>query len=70
MQISGIHYAVALARATKAGIQHINHQVVSKDNVLRSYYFLSSQDVSIVFGPRPPSDVGRSSIPTVFLTSK
>jgi hypothetical protein len=34
---------------TKAGIQHINHQVESSDDVLRS--FLSERRVPIVFGP-------------------
>ncbi len=43
-----------------AGIQHINHQVESNDDVLRSYYFLNEKRVPIVFGPgRHPTSGAR-----------
>ncbi len=46
-----IHHRIALFPATGAGIQHINFQVDSIDDLMRSWYFLSSQQVKIVFGP-------------------
>jgi len=60
MRVTAIHHTIALVRAPKAGIQHINHQVETSDDVLRSYYFLSERRVPIVFGPRPASDFGRA----------
>jgi 2,3-dihydroxy-p-cumate/2,3-dihydroxybenzoate 3,4-dioxygenase len=51
MRVNAIHHTIALVRAPKAGIQHINHQVETSDDVLRSYYFLSERRVPIVFGP-------------------
>ncbi|WP_454644832.1 VOC family protein [Bradyrhizobium liaoningense] len=60
MRINAIHHTLALAPSTKAGIQHVNHQVASNDDVLRSYYFLSEQNVPIVFGPgRHPTSGAR-----------
>jgi 2,3-dihydroxy-p-cumate/2,3-dihydroxybenzoate 3,4-dioxygenase len=60
MRVSAIHHTIALVRATQAGIQHINHQVQSSDDVLRSYYFLSERRVPIVFGPgRHPTSGAR-----------
>ena len=42
------------------GIHHVNHQVESNDDVLRSYYHLSGQRVPIVFGPgRHPTSGAR-----------
>jgi 2,3-dihydroxy-p-cumate/2,3-dihydroxybenzoate 3,4-dioxygenase len=51
MRVNAIHHAIALVRAPHAGIQHINHQVETNDDVLRSYYFLNQRRVPIVFGP-------------------
>jgi 2,3-dihydroxy-p-cumate/2,3-dihydroxybenzoate 3,4-dioxygenase len=45
------HHAVALFPASTKGIQHVNHQVESADDVMRSYYFLKSRNVRIQFGP-------------------
>lgn len=60
MRVNAIHHTIALVRAPKAGIQHINHQVESSDDVLRSYYFLSERRVPIVFGPgRHPTSGAR-----------
>ena len=33
MRVSAVHHTIALVRAQKAGIQHINHQVESNDDV-------------------------------------
>ena len=60
MRVNAIDHTIALVRALKAGIQHINHQVESSDDVLRSYYFLSERRVPIVFGPgRHPTSGAR-----------
>jgi 2,3-dihydroxy-p-cumate/2,3-dihydroxybenzoate 3,4-dioxygenase len=60
MRVNAIHHTIALVRAPQAGIQHINHQVESNDDVLRSYYVLSDKRVPIVFGPgRHPTSGAR-----------
>jgi 2,3-dihydroxy-p-cumate/2,3-dihydroxybenzoate 3,4-dioxygenase len=60
MRVNAIHHTIALVRAPRAGIQHVNHQVESSDDVLRSYYFLSERRVPIVFGPgRHPTSGAR-----------
>jgi len=60
MRVNAIHHTIALVRAPAAGIQHINHQVESNDDVLRSYYFLNEKRVPIVFGPgRHPTSGAR-----------
>jgi len=60
MRVNAIHHTVALAPGRGPGIHHINHQVESNDDVLRSYYHLSGQRVPIVFGPgRHPTSGAR-----------
>jgi len=60
MRVNAVHHTIALVRAPKAGVQHINHQVQTSDDVLRSYYFLSGKRVPIVFGPgRHPTSGAR-----------
>jgi 2,3-dihydroxy-p-cumate/2,3-dihydroxybenzoate 3,4-dioxygenase len=60
MRVNAIHHTIALAPARGPGIQHINHQVQSNDDVLRSYYHLAEQRVPIVFGPgRHPTSGAR-----------
>jgi 2,3-dihydroxy-p-cumate/2,3-dihydroxybenzoate 3,4-dioxygenase len=60
MRVNAIHHTVALAPGRGPGIHHINHQVGSNDDVLRSYYHLSGQRVPIVFGPgRHPTSGAR-----------
>ncbi len=60
MRVNAIHHTIALVRAPQAGIQHVNHQVATSDDVLRSYYFLNEQRVPIVFGPgRHPTSGAR-----------
>lgn len=60
MRVNAIHHTVALAPGRGAGIHHVNHQVQSNDDVLRSYYHLSGQRVPIVFGPgRHPTSGAR-----------
>ena len=42
---------MALFPSTHAGVQHVNHQVASIDDVMRAWYFLRENGVRIVFGP-------------------
>ncbi|MDD3446217.1 MAG: VOC family protein [Zavarzinia sp.] len=51
MRINRIHHTLALVRAEGPGIQHINHQVVAREDVLRSWQLLIRHRVPIVFGP-------------------
>ncbi|WP_199699213.1 VOC family protein [Oleomonas cavernae] len=51
MRINAIHHTIALVRAETAGVQHINHQVETPDDVLRAFYLLREKRVPIVFGP-------------------
>jgi 2,3-dihydroxy-p-cumate/2,3-dihydroxybenzoate 3,4-dioxygenase len=56
LRINEVHHSIALFPTDRAGIQHINHQVESADDVMRSFRFLSERQVRIVFGPgRHPS---------------
>jgi 2,3-dihydroxy-p-cumate/2,3-dihydroxybenzoate 3,4-dioxygenase len=56
LRINEVHHSIALFPTDHAGIQHINHQVESADDVMRSFCFLSDRQVRIVFGPgRHPS---------------
>ena len=51
LSFDSLHHRIALFPADNPGIQHINFQVDSIDDVMRSFYFLSSEQVRIVFGP-------------------
>lgn len=51
LRIDEVHHKIALFPTTRAGVQHINHQVASIDDVMRAWYQLKSQGVRIVFGP-------------------
>ncbi len=51
LRIDEVHHTIALFPTDRAGIQHINHQVESADDILRSYHFLRERQVDIVFGP-------------------
>jgi 2,3-dihydroxy-p-cumate/2,3-dihydroxybenzoate 3,4-dioxygenase len=56
LRINEVHHSIALFPTDHPGIQHINHQVESADDVMRSHRFLSERQVRIVFGPgRHPS---------------
>ncbi|MDZ4065830.1 MAG: VOC family protein [Tabrizicola sp.] len=60
MRVNEIHHTIALLASDKAGVQHINHQVGSNDDILRSYNFLADRNVEIVFGPgRHPTSGAR-----------
>ena len=51
LRIDPVHHRVALFPSQRSGVQHINHQVESIDDVMRSYYFLREKNVRIRFGP-------------------
>jgi 2,3-dihydroxy-p-cumate/2,3-dihydroxybenzoate 3,4-dioxygenase len=51
LRIDPVHHKIALFPASRHGVQHINHQVESIDDVMRSYYFLRDRGVNIRFGP-------------------
>jgi 2,3-dihydroxy-p-cumate/2,3-dihydroxybenzoate 3,4-dioxygenase len=51
LRIDSVHHKIALFPARRHGVQHINHQVQSIDDVMRAYYFLRDQGVTIRFGP-------------------
>jgi len=60
LRINKIHHTVALVPASHGGLQHINHQVESSDDVMRSYNLLQQHNVPIVFGPgRHPTSGAR-----------
>jgi len=51
LRIDEVHHTIAIFPSDRPGVQHINHQVESIDDVMRSFYFLSERQVRIVFGP-------------------
>lgn len=51
LRIDEIHHKIALFPSDHAGVQHINHQVESIDDIMRSWYFLQQREVPITFGP-------------------
>jgi 2,3-dihydroxy-p-cumate/2,3-dihydroxybenzoate 3,4-dioxygenase len=51
LRIDEVHHTIALFPSTKPGIQHINHQVETGDDVMRSFNFLNDRQVRMVFGP-------------------
>jgi 2,3-dihydroxy-p-cumate/2,3-dihydroxybenzoate 3,4-dioxygenase len=51
LRIDPVHHRIALFPTTRAGIQHVNHQVASIDDVMRAWYQLQASGVRIVFGP-------------------
>lgn len=60
LRITDVHHAIALFPSDRPGIQHINHQVATGDDVMRSYHFLKERGVRMVFGPgRHPTSSAR-----------
>lgn len=51
LRIDEVHHTIALFPSSKPGIQHINHQVETSDDIMRSYNFLRDRQVKMVFGP-------------------
>jgi 2,3-dihydroxy-p-cumate/2,3-dihydroxybenzoate 3,4-dioxygenase len=60
LRIDEVHHTIALFPTNRPGIQHINHQVATGDDVMRSFNFLSERQVPMVFGPgRHPTSSAR-----------
>jgi len=51
LRIDEVHHKIALFPSAHPGVQHINHQVESIDDVMRAYYFLRERGIRILFGP-------------------
>lgn len=51
LRIDEVHHRIALFPSKKPGIQHVNHQVESMDDLMRAWYRLQAAGVRIVFGP-------------------
>lgn len=51
LRIDEVHHKIALFPSKKPGIQHINHQVESIDDIMRAYYRFKDAGIRIVFGP-------------------
>jgi 2,3-dihydroxy-p-cumate/2,3-dihydroxybenzoate 3,4-dioxygenase len=51
LRIDQVHHKVALFPAARAGVQHVNHQVESIDDIMRAWYMLQKLNVPIAFGP-------------------
>lgn len=51
MSFDEVHHRIALFPTDHAGIQHINFQVETIDDIMRSNYFLTEHQVPIRFGP-------------------
>jgi 2,3-dihydroxy-p-cumate/2,3-dihydroxybenzoate 3,4-dioxygenase len=60
LRIDEVHHSIALFPSGGAGIQHINHQVETGDDVMRSFHFLRERGVPMIFGPgRHPTSSAR-----------
>jgi 2,3-dihydroxy-p-cumate/2,3-dihydroxybenzoate 3,4-dioxygenase len=60
LRVNEIHHTLALVPAGRGGLQHINHQVESTDDIMRSYNLLKQHNVPITFGPgRHPTSGAR-----------
>jgi len=59
LRIDPVHHRIALFPSQRSGIQHVNHQVESIDDIMRSYYFLREKNVRIRFGPGRHPTSGR-----------
>lgn len=51
LRIDEVHHKIALFPSRSVGVQHINYQVASVDDIMRSWYFLQGEGIPIVFGP-------------------
>lgn len=51
LRINEIHHTIALFPSDHPGVQHVNHQTATFDDIMRSWYWLREKGVRIVFGP-------------------
>jgi 2,3-dihydroxy-p-cumate/2,3-dihydroxybenzoate 3,4-dioxygenase len=60
LRIDEVHHKIALFPSAYAGLQHVNFQVETVDDIMRSYYHLTKNNVRIAFGPgRHPTSGAR-----------
>lgn len=60
LRIDSVHHKIALFPSKQVGIQHINFQVTSIDDIMRSWYHFQEISVPIVFGPgRHPTSTAK-----------
>lgn len=60
LRIDDVHHKLAMFPATRSGVQHINHQVESVDDIMRAWYMLQKKGIRIAFGPgRHPTSGAR-----------
>lgn len=60
LRIDEVHHKVAMFPTTRSGVQHINHQVESVDDIMRAWYMLQMKGIKIAFGPgRHPTSGAR-----------
>lgn len=46
-----VHHRLALFPSDRPGVQHVNFQVETVDDIMRSNYFLKERQIHIAFGP-------------------
>jgi len=51
LRIDEVHHKIALFPSNRPGVQHINHQVESIDDIMRAWYMLTGKGIPIRFGP-------------------
>lgn len=51
MTFDRIHHRLALFPTDHPGVQHVNFQVASIDDIMRSWYYLTERQIRIRFGP-------------------
>lgn len=51
MRFNAVHHTVAIFRGDNPGLCHMNFQVETIDDVMRSWHFLEENDVEITMGP-------------------
>jgi 2,3-dihydroxy-p-cumate/2,3-dihydroxybenzoate 3,4-dioxygenase len=51
MSFDKVHHRIALFPTDHAGVQHINFQTATIDDIMRSYYFFRDRQIRISFGP-------------------
>lgn len=60
LRIDEVHHKVAMFPTTRSGVQHVNHQVESVDDIMRAWYMLQKKGIKIAFGPgRHPTSGAR-----------
>ena len=60
LRIDEVHHKIALFPSNGSGVQHVNHQVESVDDIMRTWYLLQQEGIKVVFGPgRHPTSGAR-----------